>query len=90
MNLQPLGTKVLVKKQIISQEPIMENGIFVMNKSGRDDRYDVVAIGPKCELPILPGDVVFISPTAPGEVITVERVPFKFIEESLIFGKEEE
>lgn len=90
MNIQPLHKNVLVKKVVIGGGMQQTgSGLFVPTMPHRDDRHEVIALGPECTLPILPGDIVFIPPTVPANIVEVDRAVLKFVNEKDIWGKEE-
>lgn len=89
MNITPLGRKVLVKKLIQGNAFNLSNGLHVPNQSGRDDRHTVLAVGPKVLQPIIPGDEVYILPTATAEIVTIEGEVIKFVHEDSIYAATE-
>lgn len=87
--IQPLGTRVLVKKQI-QQDGIDERyGIYTLAKSTKDHRHTVLAVGPKCQLPIIPGQTVIIEPTVQCELVTYQHEVVKFLDEKDITAIDE-
>jgi co-chaperonin GroES (HSP10) len=89
MNITPLRDQVLVKKIVVGggiQQTT--GGIFVPTSPHRDDRHEVVAIGPDVDLPLVPGDIVYIAPTVESHIVTIDRIPYKFVKSAFISGVE--
>lgn len=89
MNIQPLGKKVAVKKILIEDGFDEKTGLFMINRSQKDDRHVVVALGPKCVQPILPGSIVIIPPTVEAVIVKHDGDVIKFVHEDSIVGIEE-
>lgn len=88
--ITPLTNNVIVKKRIIDDGIDEKTGIFIVRRSVHEDYYYVIAVGPKCQQPLCPGDLVLIPATAPGEIIHHEGEVLKCVSENVIVARVDE
>jgi co-chaperonin GroES (HSP10) len=85
MNIQPLKNRILVRE--IPAAALDVGGIVIPESAHRGPRTAViVALGPKCVLPLSPGDRVLLPAHAAGVPIRVGKDDFRMIEETDIPG----
>lgn len=85
--IRPLKKNVLARKLNKGEKII--NGIVTLAMSHRDDKYLVIAVGPDTK-EVIPGDIIYIHPTAPSQYVDYENEVLRHVSEDYIYAKEDE
>lgn len=73
--ITPLGEKILIRPLMDKQS----QDIFIPEQFGQSQTAQVVELGMKSNLPIKPGDVVLVHPTAAWTNVEIEGEELRII-----------